>query len=317
VAKRVSQRRVPPPAKTANNPKEFVASVYQAGDASLPNAIVVASQAVERVLGVPVWLMIQNNRDARFGSINRFLARDFHDAISKSIPPAQPIALMIDSPGGDADGAFQFANIIRRHCGRFSAIVPAYAKSAATLLCLGADHIFMGSCAELGPLDAQIGDSETEDERSVLEYVQALERLEAYTLRLVDDSMNLLIGRTGKKVSTLLPQVMEFATKVVRPLYEKVDVVQYAQMARILKVAEDYAVRMLSWNYPSHAAEAIARELVSKYSDHGYIIDSEEATNIGLTIEPLPADLRSVIDAAGLAMRGITAFGKLTERAPI
>ena len=34
--------------------------------------------------------------------------------------------------------------------------MPFWAKSAATLLCLGADKIVLGEHAELGPLDVQI-----------------------------------------------------------------------------------------------------------------------------------------------------------------
>ncbi len=49
--------------------------------------------------------------------------------------------LVIDSGGGYAQAAFQIANLFRRHAGGFTAVVPRYAKSAATLLTLGADEI--------------------------------------------------------------------------------------------------------------------------------------------------------------------------------
>ena len=78
--------------------------------------------------------------------------------------------------------------------------------SAATLLTLGADGILMGPDASLGPLDAQIFDIETEMYGSVLNEVQALERLRAYALESVDETMQLLVTRTGKRVETLLPR---------------------------------------------------------------------------------------------------------------
>jgi hypothetical protein len=54
-------------------------------------------------------------------------------------------ALVIATPGGSAKSAFQLAMLLKRHCGGFVAVVPRYAKSAATLLALGADEIILGS----------------------------------------------------------------------------------------------------------------------------------------------------------------------------
>jgi len=47
--------------------------------------------------------------------------------------------------------------------------VPRYAKSAATLLALGADRILLGKFAEIGPLDAQFDDPEREYRLSALD----------------------------------------------------------------------------------------------------------------------------------------------------
>jgi ClpP class serine protease len=57
--------------------------------------------------------------------------------------PKKKIALVIESPGGSAKSAFQLAMLLKRHCGGFVAVVPRYAKSAATLLALGADEIIL------------------------------------------------------------------------------------------------------------------------------------------------------------------------------
>jgi membrane-bound ClpP family serine protease len=40
--------------------------------------------------------------------------------------------------------------------GKFIVVVPRRAKSAATLICCGADEIHMGQMSELGPIDPQI-----------------------------------------------------------------------------------------------------------------------------------------------------------------
>jgi hypothetical protein len=65
--------------------------------------------------------------------------------------------LMINSPGGDANTAEKILKMCRfRFSEEFNVIVPNYAKSAATMLALGADRILMGYLSELGPVDPQI-----------------------------------------------------------------------------------------------------------------------------------------------------------------
>jgi len=65
--------------------------------------------------------------------------------------------LMLNSLGGNANAAEKLLKMCRqRFSNEFNVIVPDYAKSAATMLALGADKILMGYLAELGPVDPQI-----------------------------------------------------------------------------------------------------------------------------------------------------------------
>src|SRR5690349_6546463 len=61
------------------------------------------------------------------------------------------LEILLHSPGGHSRVAYQLAKFFRGHCRRLNIIVPMSAKSAATLLCLNADAIYMGEFAELGP----------------------------------------------------------------------------------------------------------------------------------------------------------------------
>jgi len=64
--------------------------------------------------------------------------------------------LMIHSLGGSGVTAEKIVDMCRKHCKKeFRVIVPNMAKSAATMIALGADAIVMGYCSELGPIDAQ------------------------------------------------------------------------------------------------------------------------------------------------------------------
>jgi ClpP class serine protease len=75
----------------------------------------------------------------------------------KSIGKTENLDLIIHSPGGDGLTAEKMIDLSRRYCsGEFRVVVPVYAKSAATLVALGADTILMGETSELGPIDAQV-----------------------------------------------------------------------------------------------------------------------------------------------------------------
>jgi hypothetical protein len=68
--------------------------------------------------------------------------------------------LLLESPGGDGETALRLVRQAQSRCQEFSVIVPDQAKSAGTLLAMGAHHILMGPTSDLGPVDPQfqIGD---------------------------------------------------------------------------------------------------------------------------------------------------------------
>ncbi len=70
--------------------------------------------------------------------------------------PKEDLHLMLASPGGDGEAAVRLARTIQARCRKFTVIVPDQAKSAATLLALGAHSIMMAPHSDLGPVDAQI-----------------------------------------------------------------------------------------------------------------------------------------------------------------
>jgi len=67
----------------------------------------------------------------------------------------QPLHVLIASPGGDGETAIRMVRAMQSRCSRLTMVVPDMAKSAATLMCLGADEIVMGPGGDLGPVDPQ------------------------------------------------------------------------------------------------------------------------------------------------------------------
>jgi ATP-dependent protease ClpP protease subunit len=71
--------------------------------------------------------------------------------------------VIVSSPGGDVEAAYLVARELRRRFGALTVFVPFRAKSAATLLCLAADELVLGSLGELGPLDQQYNEKQKAD----------------------------------------------------------------------------------------------------------------------------------------------------------
>lgn len=78
----------------------------------------------------------------------------FEDLIYEA-NPEQDLHLLLASPGGDGETAVRLARAAQSRCRELTVIVPDAAKSAGTLLAIGAHHILMGPSSDLGPIDPQ------------------------------------------------------------------------------------------------------------------------------------------------------------------
>jgi hypothetical protein len=180
----------------------------------------------------------------------------------------------------------------------------------------------MSRQAELGPLDVQLFDPDKEDYGSALNAVQSLERLNAFSMTAVDQMMFMLATRYGRKMDVALPLVLEYATKFARPLLEKIDTVDYVKKSRELKVAEEYAIRLMMPHYAHGTAKSIARKLVEMYPTHGFVIDREEAESaprhgvaygLGLKVSHPNKEVESIMRRMIPFLDTIPAIGRLTE----
>jgi len=73
-----------------------------------------------------------------------------------SLGDLDKLVVIISSPGGDGTIAEKIIELCRAYASEFVVVVPNRAKSAATIISLGADQVVMGYCSELGPIDAQV-----------------------------------------------------------------------------------------------------------------------------------------------------------------
>jgi len=163
------------------------------------------------------------------------------------------VLLILVSPGGSIEPAFQISRICREFSkDKFAVVIPRAAKSAATLISLGAHEIHMGLLSELGPIDPQING------RPVLGLSYSLEQI--------------------AKICEKHPKSSEmFSDYLTKSLY----VPDIGYYERIGESAVQYAERLISNKDKLKArANEIARKLVYEYKDHGFVIGTEEAKEI-------------------------------------
>lgn len=79
----------------------------------------------------------------------------FEDLIYDADPNVD-IHLLLNSPGGEGETAIRLVRAAQARCRELTVIIPDHAKSAATLLALGAHHILMSPMSDLGPIDPQL-----------------------------------------------------------------------------------------------------------------------------------------------------------------
>jgi len=197
------------------------------------------------------------------------------------------LEILVHSPGGHVDIAYQLAKFFRAHCKRLNVLVPLYAKSAATVLCLNADHVFMGEFAELGPLDVQVEDELEKGKQSFppLNEFKSMEFLKEHATEYLDFFTELLVER-GLSVKQALHEAIPGVVGIMNPLYGHIDPSKLGSYRRMLAEGEEYAKRLLT-SVNNERVDDLVQQLVWEYPSHNFVIDYDEAESIGLPVKRL------------------------------
>jgi hypothetical protein len=161
------------------------------------------------------------------------------------------VLLLVGSGGGRIEPAYQISKICKQYAKeRFVVVVPRAAKSAATLIALGADQIHMGILGELGPIDPQLGDLPA-----------------------------LGVKRALETIASICEQYPKSADAFAKYMSQRVTIEQIGYCERVAESAVQYAERLLSKkDFLKENARAIAKKLVYEYKHHGFVIDKDEAS---------------------------------------
>lgn len=183
---------------------------------------------------------------------------DFHsDRIYRSISDLnnkKDILMFIESGGGQIEPAYLISKTCKRLSKKkFSVSIARRAKSAATLISLGANEIHMGLLSQLGPIDPQFGGF------PALGLANAVEKIAEMTER--------------------FPTASDMFAKY---LTDNVSIRDLGYFERINESATQYAIRLLNGkSFPDDSTcESLADHFTNHYKDHGFVIDSDEATEL-------------------------------------
>ncbi|MHB1509997.1 MAG: SDH family Clp fold serine proteinase [Acidimicrobiales bacterium] len=185
---------------------------------------------------------------------------------------------LIHTPGGDVDAADKIVRILRKRVGEkgtLRVVVPDCAKSAGTLLALGAHFIVMSDSSELGPIDPQIiarDGAGQPTRRPAHTYVDGYDAL----VTKINDPASYEDGKDTKAEQLLLskcdPALLDLCRQAIR---------------RSRRLAE----RLLQQGMLQNGAwTEVAGRLTNNehfLSQHGAVIDYQDATDLGLSVEYL------------------------------
>lgn len=243
-----------------------------------------------------VFFQAGSRRDP-LGYMNRFSFAVAQKLLEAAIPAGSDpenteIDVWIESGGGEASVAYKLVLLLRNFARTVRIVVPDYAKSAATLLAIGADSIWMMPAAELGPLDVQIAHPDRENVTvSGLDVSRAMGFLADFAVDYVIVGGGSVFESTELTRIEILREFSRFAARFFEPMVAKLDPQLIHKAANDLDVAKQYAERILDLrNLPQdhpanlHDNEGIAEHLVKHYPAHEFLISRDEARRLGLPI---------------------------------
>lgn len=208
-----------------------------------------------------------------------------HDLLCKK--SFKTIDVVLQTPGGDINAAFLITKVLRKHADKVNIIVPLYAKSAGTLMCLGADQILLTDLSELGPLDTQIYEEQDGGEFryiSALNGFKALEEIRLHAIESLDIVTKLILARSSLKIPEAIRFATEFSGKTSGTLYSKLNPEKIGEYARALEIGERYGIMLLTRyrGWDDEKAKITIKTLVKEYPSHSFIIDLDELQSLGL-----------------------------------
>jgi hypothetical protein len=229
----------------------------------------------------PVISYVTSSRQNAGGSIATDAVRQFIKQLELFKEKPKEVDILINSYGGDGLTSWRIITLLREYLGKkgkITCLVPFHAFSAATLMAVGCDEIFLHPWASLGPVDPQIT-AKSKDGTQQFAY----EDVSAYTSFLKEEAG---ITEQKEKVELLAQLVNQIAPSVIGGA-------KRASMQSIT-MAEKLLKLHMTGNEAQNA-EVIAQKLSKNYFSHGHAVAKSEAKELGLKIANDDPEIESII----------------------
>ncbi len=198
---------------------------------------------------------------------------DMLEGVLQKCDLSEGFALLLSSPGGSGLAAERIINICRSYSGKgeYTVIIPGKAKSAATMISLGASKIIVGKTSELGMIDPQIVIKKEEEEPKW------------FSVYSIVKSYQELFGKAVKEKGNLQPYLQQLTN------YDERDIAEYRSA---LSLSEDIAVKSLEAGMLSGLTEEEIKKKIEIFLTpekgkkvHGRPIYAQDALDCGLNVE--------------------------------
>jgi ATP-dependent protease ClpP protease subunit len=185
-----------------------------------------------------------------------------------NISPETNVDLLLHTGGGDVDAAEKLLTLVQATVGggELRVIVPDFAKSAGTLMALGADLLMMSDTSELGTIDPQIWSNDgrgNEICHSVLSYLDAF-KIQTEALR------------------------KNPADEVALLMLSKIDPITLRNFEAIRDRARNFAEDQLKRKGRNFSLIASALLDTTRWPSHGQMIKWQDVKELGLPVEYIP-----------------------------
>lgn len=208
-------------------------------------------------------------------------------------PEDTVIDIILSSGGGNVYAAYKIVKLLRDKCSEMNVVIPLFAKSAATLISLAANKIYMAPQSDLGPLDFLM-EHPTEEgiQISALDGVTPVEYFTGVGVSVMKKVYkwtrnDLYLGRKAS-----LEVARGYANDCIKPILAKLDPSLVNMCYRELSIADRYGYEFLTEymfkgdKTKKRLSKEIIKQLIWDYPSHSFAIDLKQAADLGLIVEP-------------------------------
>jgi hypothetical protein len=240
-------------------------------------------EALEAELGHPVLAYVTGDRPNLGAQIAAEQIALFPRHL-KAIGKQKRAGLLLYTRGGDTNAAWPIVNFLRAYVDEVVVLVPFFAHSAGTLICLGADQIYMTKLATLSPIDPSVANAfNPQDPTNPQNRIPiAVEDVMAY-FELANDQ--------GVKRDEDVAGAFARLAESVHPLaLGNV----HRSISQIRQLA-DKLIRLHSPDAEREGVEERIRRLTTAFYTHMHFINRPEAKALGLPIEEPPEKVEELL----------------------